>query len=91
MWSKIEPSKPVAAQTKAVSARWEKNCVFPNISRWMADNNANAETLADAFGYHRTSIGAYLTGDRDPSYIFILSILKLTGMSFEEAFERKAE
>lgn len=91
MWSNIEPSKPVAAQSKSVSARWDKNCVFPNISRWMADNNATAKTLADEFGYHRTSISAYLAGTRDPSYIFILSILKLTGMTFEEAFRRKVE
>ncbi len=78
-------------QFNSVAARWKKNCVFPNIARWMAENRITGKTLADEFGYDPTTICAYLTGNRDPSYIFILSVLKLTGLPFEVAFERKVE
>lgn len=65
--------------------------VFPNIAIWINDNNMTVRSLAEEIGMHPNTICSYLLGKSEPSFFFITQILKVTGMPFEVAFERKAE
>jgi transcriptional regulator with XRE-family HTH domain len=46
-------------------------------------------SLAEDIGMHPNTICGYLLGKAEPSYFFIIMILKVTGMPFEVAFERR--
>lgn len=65
--------------------------IFPNIAQWMNDNGESLTSLSKTTGYDISSVGSYLRGVTAPHYNFILAILQLTGMTFEEAFKRKEE
>lgn len=63
--------------------------VFPNIAIWINDNNMTVHSLAENIGMCQNTICGYLLGKAEPSYYFIAQILKVTGMPFEVAFERR--
>lgn len=68
-----------------------KNYIFPNIAKWMKKNGITATDISRLIGVTRPTISNYLTGVREPKFYFICEILRLSGMTFEVAFERKEE
>ena len=75
----------------ATAARRMESYAFPNIAHWMNANKMSAFKLAMITGFSAPTISLYLTGQRDPKLTFILDILRVTGMTFEEAFRKKEE
>lgn len=65
--------------------------VFPNIAKWLADNGIYNYEFADMIQSNNTSVGNWLNGKTEPSLFHIEQILKVTGMTFDEAFKRKGE
>lgn len=64
--------------------------VFSGIRKWMIENDCSVSKLACSlpdisYNHIRNS----LKGNTKPSYEFILAILKITGLKFEEAFARE--
>ncbi len=67
------------------------NYIFPNIAKWLVDNGIYNYEFAEMIQSNRVSVGNWLLGKTEPSLFHIEQILKVTGMSFEEAFKRKGE
>lgn len=65
--------------------------IFPNIARWMNENNVTLKKIADYGGYGTTTVSHYLTGKTDPTLRFINIMIEMSGLPFEVAFERKEE
>ena len=63
---------------------------FPNITRWMRANGMNQIRFAELLGISNTSLSYILRGINDPKLFTINAVLRVTGMTFEEAF-REAE
>lgn len=63
-----------------------KQYAYPAIERWMAENHITQRDLAKKSGYNKRTVCGYLLGDSPPSYYFILTVLEMSGMTFEEAF-----
>lgn len=59
---------------------------FPKVMEWMGKNGISQRELARKSGYDPKTVSCYLLGDTPPSYYFILAVLELSGMTFEEAF-----
>lgn len=67
----------------------KKQYVYPNIAKWMIENNLNQIHFAKALGCSTNTVSSWLTGKKNPSYRFINLVLSETGMTFEEAFKRE--
>lgn len=78
-----------AIKEKSVSAR--KLCVYPNIDGWMFENNINQKDIAERAGCTQNNISSVLLGKHKPSYSVISAILEMSGMTFQEAFQKKGE
>lgn len=68
--------------------RWKFPCVFPAIEKWMRDNEVNQQELGQKIGYSQQAISKIMSGKMPPSFDFVQAFLKLSGMTFEEAFWR---
>lgn len=67
----------------------KKQYVYPNIAKWMIENNLNQSYFAKKLECSQNAVSSWLIGRRNPSYRFISIVLKETGMTFEEAFKRE--
>jgi len=65
--------------------------IYPSIAYWMNRTGRSATMLAEEIGVTHTTLCMYMTGRREPKMFFILDILRITGMTFEEAFRRREE
>lgn len=63
---------------------------FPNLTRWMGANGMNQTRFAELLGISNTSLSYILRGINDPKLYTINAVIRVTGMTFEEAF-REAE
>ncbi len=63
--------------------------IYPNIASWMNRNGITAVKLADLLGMNHTTVSEGLKGNREPRMLLIRGILRLSGMTFEEAFALK--
>ena len=61
--------------------------LYGNILNWMLDNHVQLKTLAENIGVCTSTLGAKLQGKKDFNMSEIKKILKITGMTFEEAFK----
>lgn len=59
---------------------------FPNIVRWLIGHGCSQKELAERIDIHYTQLNGYLCGRRVPSIDNIDKILRVTGMTYEEAF-----
>ena len=62
---------------------------FPTIEAWMEKNGVTQQKLAEKSGFNKRTVSCYLNGDTPPHYYFILTVLQMSGMTFEEAFGRR--
>lgn len=69
--------------------RWKVPSVFPAIEKWMRDNRMNQEDLGRKIGYTHQAISKIMSGKMPPSFDFVIAFLRLSGMTFEEAFRRR--
>lgn len=67
----------------------KKQYVYPNIAKWMIENNLNQSYFAKKLGCSQNAVSSWLIGRNNPSYRFINLVLSETGMTFEEAFKRE--
>lgn len=69
----------------------EKRCIYPGIRLWMNQQHITPRRLAEMMGYAASSetvnrIARVLSGKTDIKICDIRLLLRLTGMTFEEAF-----
>ena len=62
--------------------------IYPAIEAWMEKAGISQRAIAEKAGYCQKTVSLYLTGATPPSYYFILTVLEMSGMTFEEAFRR---
>lgn len=61
-------------------------CIYPAIRAWMQNNGCNFSALADMMGVCSQTISRTLRGTRGTSKYTIDQILRVTGLTYEEAF-----
>lgn len=61
-------------------------CIYPAIRAWMQNNDCNFSALADMVGVCNQTISHTLRGTRGTSKYTIDQILRVTGLTYEEAF-----
>ena len=66
-----------------------KNYVYPNIENWMFENEIIQQDIAEKAGVRQNTVSTVLIGKRNPSFEVISAILEMSGMTFQEAFQRK--
>ena len=71
--------------------RWKCPCVFPSIENWMRESGVNQKELGQKIGYTHQAISKIMCGKMQPSFDFVKAFLRLSGMTFEEAFGREKE
>lgn len=59
---------------------------FPNITHWMRENGVNQVRFAELLGISHTALSYTIRGLREPGLYTIKAVLRVTGMTFEEAF-----
>ena len=64
-----------------------QSCVYPNISRWMAQNGYGYMSIAKMCDISPQTVQRTLSKGSDCKKSFIDKILKVTGMTYEEAEE----
>lgn len=64
---------------------------FPNLARWLSDNRCSMRALADKIGFNYNTVLNWLSGKSEPSLYAVKQVLKVTGMTFEEAFMCKGD
>lgn len=65
-----------------------KNCVFPEIRKWMIMNDATFTSMAKACGVSMETMRNGLTGRTEMGKDTIDHILDVTGLTYEEAFRK---
>lgn len=80
-----------ATSGRTNNVRGRKGIVYPNISKWLRDNNLSIKEFSVLLGYAHTNnsdkLRRLLKGKQQFKMNEILKILEITKMTFEEAFE----
>jgi transposase-like protein len=66
-----------------------ESCVYPNIAEWMRENKMGFSKIARAIGMTPQTVRHSLTGEGEPRKYLIDSMLKLTEMTYEQAFYKE--
>jgi hypothetical protein len=66
-----------------------ERCVYPNIAEWMRENKMGFSGIAKAIEMTPQTVHRDLTGKGEPRKYFIDSMLKLTEMTYEQAFYKE--
>lgn len=69
--------------------RDSKNCIYPNLKRWMQDQNHSYHTFSDLVEVAPSTMYRILTGQQEPKKSIIDSILSGTGMTYETTFMKE--
>ena len=64
---------------------------FPNIAIWMNEHDYTLTMMAEEIGIFPTTLSKQLLGNVEPPLKTVRKIIEITGLPFEEAFERKVE
>ena len=69
----------------------EEACIYPGLREWMNDNKVGRSELVRRMGKHTwpatvSTLSYVMRGDHEPTKGTIDSILKVTGMTYEECF-----
>lgn len=62
------------------------SCIYPNISKWMRDNNFSFTNMSYATNIEYKMLRSFLIGEKIGRKDTIDKILKITGLTYEEAF-----
>lgn len=63
-------------------------CIYPAIRSWMQNNDCNFSALADMAGVCNQTISRALRGKRGTNKYTIDQILRVTGLTYEQAFSK---
>lgn len=80
---------------KLYNAKLYDEIIYPNITKWMEENKVTVRSLSielyseQSPNVAQTKLSKKLKGERKFTIDDIDKILKITGMKYEEAFERK--
>lgn len=66
-----------------------KRYIYPNIADWMREKRMTQTALCKEVGMAQNTVSAIMTGKQNPNFSFVQAILRLTGMSFDEAFYKE--
>ena len=74
----------------------EKNCVYPNLRKWLNENRVSQSEFVRRMGYVPTgktkvSFGGYFRGEGYPQKRTIDKMLQATGLTYEELWYREGE
>ena len=74
----------------------EYRCIYPNVRKWMNDNKVSVAELVRRLGlggYSESQVRMrnYLDGYSDPPKKTIDKLLAITGLTYEEFFEREED
>lgn len=75
-------NKPVCKKEKPL------RYIYPNIEKWMRENKVSLAELSLKIGCSSNTICRNLLGYNEPGKRLIDEIIKLTGMTYEEAFKK---
>ena len=64
------------------------SCAYKNISKWMLEHGCSYSKLARLCGIPSNTLNLFLTGKGDSRKSTIDKILYVTGMTYEEAFQK---
>lgn len=65
---------------------YAKGCIYPAIARWMIKNKMSYLSLSKSTGVNNVTLRVALSGKSSPTKFTIDGILKVTGLTYEEAF-----
>lgn len=70
----------------------ESRCIYPNVRKWLNENQVGSAELVRRMGWHCYSdnyarVGRWLSGKTNPSKENIDKLLSITGLSYEKFFE----
>ena len=74
-------------RTKMVCDR----AIYPAIANWILEQGLSISKFSAECGTSQEAMRLMLDGTHDPSYKVITRVLECTGMTFEQAFSRRAE
>lgn len=77
---------PMKQGYKATPSKTLEIIKYPNIEKWMRENQCNMKRLSDLTGMGVMRIRRGLCGEIDMHKSTIDKILEVTGMTYEEAF-----
>lgn len=66
---------------------YARKCVYPNIAAWLVRNRVSYSAFSKMIGFCYASAQGWLTGKRIPDKKAIDAVLKVTGLTYEEAFK----
>lgn len=66
-----------------------KNWVYPAFTRYVRETDTTIREMSNMLGVTHHTFRSWMVGDRDIKLEHIKKILAITGMTFEEAFQRK--
>lgn len=69
--------------------RRTKKGIYPNLEKWLKDNGKTYYALATETGINHSTVYGILYGDRGCTKYSIDAILRVTGMTYEEAFKEE--
>ena len=64
-------------------------CVYPGICQWLFDNRCTYAKLAELIGAPQASVSRWMNGIYKPNKDIIDKILKVTGLTYEQAFREE--
>lgn len=70
-----------------MSKRTRPTCRFPNIQRWMDEHNVSRRELARRMDVGDSTVCNTINGKSDPCLFVVNAVLRVTGMTYEEAFK----
>ena len=73
-----------------------KECVYPNLRKWMNENKVSRNEFVRRMGYAPSgrsadSFRAYIRGDAQPRKPYIDKMLEVTGLTYETLFYTEVE
>ncbi len=77
-----------ALVTPVCYRRTKHSIVYPNIERWMIENNMSIRSLSKLCGKSHVCLWRNLVGETSPQLETCTQICNATGLTFEEAFQR---
>ena len=76
---------PIEGKTWSKDSTWSR-CVYPGIGQWLYENRCTYAKLAELVGVPQGTMSRWMNGVHKPSKPTIDKILKVTGMTYEQAF-----
>lgn len=77
--------KNIGVDVPRITAK-HRSGIYPNLGRWMVENKIGLDRFSKAVGISYQGLRNFLDGKSNPKFQTIQNILKVTGMTYEQAF-----